>query len=362
MKVEDLDTPVLLVDRGALGRNVARMAALAAEAGLSCRPHAKAHKCPHIARLQIEAGAAGVCCAKLGEAEVMAAAGIGDILVTTPAVGRSKAMRLAAAAQAARIAVVVDDSGNVADLAAAAQTAGRKLDVLVEVDVGQGRCGVPPGPRAAELARLVAGHPWLRFRGLQGYQGALQMQAGLAERRRAVRSALDLLADSAEAVRKAGIEVETLTGGGTGSSAIDAALGGLTEIQPGSYVFMDSNYRAIQWPGAPAPPFESALTVLAGVVSRPAADRAILDAGWKSISGDGGPPSAVDHPEAEFGFAGDEHGALAFPGAAPLAVGDKVALMPSHCDTTVNLHDRFVVVSGGEVEDVWEVAARGRSQ
>ena len=362
MKVEDLDTPVLLVDRGALGRNVARMAALAAEAGLACRPHAKAHKCPHIARLQIEAGAAGVCCAKLGEAEVMAAAGIGDILVTTPAIGRSKAMRLAAAAQAARIAVVVDDPGNVADLAAAAQTAGRKLDVLVEVDVGQGRCGVPPGPRAAELARLVAGHPWLRFRGLQGYQGALQMQAGLAERRRAVRSALDLLADSAEAVRKAGIEVETLTGGGTGSSAIDAALGGLTEIQPGSYVFMDSNYRAIQWPGAPAPPFESALTVLAGVVSRPAADRAILDAGWKSISGDGGPPSAVDHPQAEFGFAGDEHSALAFPGAAPLAVGDKVALMPSHCDTTVNLHDRFVVVSGGEVEDAWEIAARGRSQ
>ena len=362
MKVEDLDTPVLLVDRGALARNVARMAALAAGAGLACRPHAKAHKCPQVARLQVEAGAAGVCCAKLGEAEVMAAAGIGDVLVTTPVVGRSKAARLVQAAREARIAAVVDDAGNAAGLAAAARTAGLRLDVLVEVDVGQGRCGVPPGQPAAELARLVAGHPWLRFRGLQGYQGALQMRPGLAGRRREVRRALDLLADSAEAVRKAGIEVETLTGGGTGSSAIDAALGGLTEIQPGSYVFMDRNYRAIEWPGAAAPPFESALTVYAGVVSRPAADRVVLDAGWKSISGDGGPPSAVDHPEAQFAFAGDEHGALAFPGTAPLAVGDKVALMPSHCDTTVNLHDRFVVVGGGEVEDVWEIAARGRSQ
>ncbi len=362
MNLEDLDTPVLLVDRPAFERNLRRMSALAAESGLACRPHAKAHKSPEIARRQIDAGAVGICCAKLGEAEVMAAAGIPDILITTGVIGRSKAMRLASAAEGARIAVVVDDAENVDILAAAAQTAGRRLDVLVEIDVGQGRCGVPPGPRAAELAARIADHRWLAFRGLQGYQGSAQMRARLRDRRQAVRTALDLLLESAELVRRAGLEVAVLTGGGTGTSALDAALGGLTELQPGSYVFMDSNYQAIEWTDAPAPPFECALFVYAGAISRPAPHRVILDAGWKTISGDGGLPSAVDHPGATFRFAGDEHCELTFQGTAPLAVGDKAMLMPSHCDTTVNLHDRFIVIAHGAVEDVWEIAARGRSQ
>ncbi len=362
MKIEELDTPVLMVDAASFERNIARMSALAAEAGIAYRPHAKAHKSPHVAKLQIEAGAVGVCCAKLGEAEVMAEAGIEDILITTGVIGRSKVMRLVNAAQKSRIAVVVDDADNIADLAAGAQTAGLRLDVLVEVDVGQGRCGVPPGPRAAELAVLIDGNPWLTFKGLQGYQGAVQMRASLAERRSAVEKALDLLNRSADLVRKAGIEIAVLTGGGTGTSVIDIALGGLTELQPGSYIFMDTNYSAIEWQDAPAPPFESSLSVYAGVISRPAPNRVILDSGWKAISGDGGPPMAINHPEAVFRFAGDEHGELSFPGDSPLAVGDKVVLMPSHCDTTVNLHDRFIITRDDEVEDIWEIAARGRSQ
>lgn len=362
MKIQDLDTPVLLVDADAFERNVARMAKLCADAGVACRPHAKAHKSPQVARIQMDAGAVGMCCAKLGEAEVMAAAGIEDLHITTPVVGVSKIVRLIEAARQSRVSVVADDADNISDLAAGAQTAGLRLDVLVEVDVGQGRCGVPPGPRAAELARLIDGHPWLRFRGLQAYQGLIQMRGDIAERRAAAAEALEKAELSARSVREAGLDIEVLTGGGTGTSAIDAATGGLTELQPGSYIFMDTNYSAIEWDGAPRPPFENALTVLAGVLSRPASDRAILDSGMKAISGDGGAPRAVDHGEAEFRFAGDEHGQLTFPGAAPLGVGDKVTLLPSHCDTTVNLHDRFIVTRGGEVEDVWEIAARGRSQ
>ena len=362
MKIEDLDTPVLLVDADAFERNVARMARLCADAGVACRPHAKAHKSPEVARIQIEAGAVGMCCAKLGEAEVMAAAGIADLHITTPVVGASKIMRLIEAARQSHISVVADDADNISDLAAGAQTAGLRLDVLVEVDVGQGRCGVPPGPRAAELAKTIDGHPWLRFRGLQTYHGLIQMTGDLGERRAAAAAALEKAEHSARLVREAGLEVAVLTGGGTGTSAIDAAAGGLTELQPGSYIFMDTNYSAIEWDDAPAPPFENALTVLAGVLSKPAPDRAILDSGTKAISGDGGAPRATGHAEAEFRFAGDEHGQLTFPGDAPLKVGDKVVLLPSHCDTTVNLHDRFIVTRGGEVEAVWEIAARGRSQ
>jgi len=362
MKVEELDTPVLMIDRPAFDRNIARMAAFASDAGIAYRPHGKAHKCPEIGRIQIEAGAVGLCCAKLGEAEVMADAGIPDILITTGVIGWTKIMRLINIARQARIAVVADDPDNIADLAAAAQTAGLKLDVLVEIDVGQGRCGVPPGPRAAELAALIDGHPWLNFKGLQGYQGSVQMCTSLAERRQAVADALDRLNESADLVRKAGVGIEVLTGGGTGTSVIDGALGGLSELQPGSYIFMDTNYSAIEWQDAPTPPFENALTVYACAISRPAENRVILDSGWKSISGDGGLPVARDHPEANFRFAGDEHGELSFDGASPLSVGDKVVLIPSHCDTTVNLHDRFIVTAENEVEGIWEIAGRGRSQ
>jgi D-serine deaminase-like pyridoxal phosphate-dependent protein len=335
---------------------------LAANAGVKYRPHAKSHKSPTIARMQLEAGAAGICCAKLGEAEVMALAGIPDILITTEVVGRSKLMRLLGISQQARIAVVADDERNIAELAGAAQTAGVRLDVLVEVDVGQGRCGVPPGPEAARLARVIAESRWLRFRGLQGYQGAIQMTGGFGAREAQVRESLGRLMETAELVKKAGVEFDVLTGGGTGTSIIDGALHGLTELQPGSYVFMDSKYRGIEWPGGAAQPFETSLSILATVISRPAADRAIVDVGLKAASSDHGPVAPTGLPGAVYAFAGDEHGHLRFEGRCPLSVGDKVTLIPSHCDTTVNLYDRYVVTKGGYVEDVWEIAARGRVQ
>ncbi len=359
--VGEVDTPALLLDLDALERNIRRMEELAKDAGIAYRPHAKSHKSPVIAKLQLAAGAAGVCCAKLGEAEVMEAAGIGDILITTPVIGTGKIERLVQTARRAAIAVVVDDAGNIDDLARAARDADIGLDVVIEVDVGQGRCGVAPGPAAAALAeRIAAGG--LRFRGLQGYQGLIQMTPDFGARRDAALAALDRLLETAEQVRGLGMEVAVLTGGGTGTSVIDAAQGGLTEIQPGGYIFMDSRYGGIEWDDGNPTPFEKSLTLLATVISRPDANRAILDIGYKAVSSDGGLPVPIDAPGASFGFAGEEHGQLAYEGACPLEIGDVVAFWPSHCDTTVNLYDRYVCIRGGAVAAVIDIAARGRVQ
>jgi 3-hydroxy-D-aspartate aldolase len=362
MQIEDIDTPVLMIDMPAMERNLQRMAALCKQAGVAMRPHAKAHKSPDIAKMQIEAGAVGVCCAKLGEAEVLAHGGVPDILITTPVIGIPKLMRLAHAANQARIAVVVDDAANVEEMSRVAQTAGVKLDVVVEVDVGQRRCGVQPGEPALALAQRVRDADWLNFRGLQGYQGLIQMTAGYAERREAALAALKLLTDTAELIRAARIEVPVLTGGGSGTSVIDAAAGGLTELQPGGYLFMDSRYAAIEWDDGNQVPFETSLSVLVSVISRPDEHRAIIDVGHKSMTSDGGPPVPVDLPGAAFSYGGEEHGVLTWDGPCPLSHGDKVVLRPAHCDTAVNLYDMFVCTRDGEVEGVIEIAARGRSQ
>ena len=363
MSIEDLDTPVLLINADALERNIQRMQELSVEAGIAYRPHTKSHKSPMLAQMQLDAGAHGICCAKLGEAEVMADAGIPDILITTPVIGRSKLQRLVNAAQQSRISVVADDADNISDLAAAAQTAGIRLDVLVEVDVGQGRCGVPPGPEAARLARLIGDTRWLRFKGLQGYQGLIQMTTSIAERETAARAALELLTTTADDVRAAGIKIEVLTGGGTGTSVIDVALAGLTELQPGSYIFMDSRYTTIEWLGGTPTPFENALTVLGTVVSRPATDRCIVDVGYKAASSDGGLPLPIGLEGVIFSFAGDEHGQLQFSDKARMpAIGDKVSFIPSHCDTTANLYDQFIVTRKDHIEAIWDISARGRLQ
>ena len=363
MKLNELDTPVLLVDADALERNIARMQKLAASAGIAYRPHAKAHKTPVIAEMQLAAGAVGVCCAKLGEAEVMAANGIKDILITSPVIGLSKLMRLMHVAGEAKIAVVVVDASNIADMARCAHTAGVRVDVVIKIDVGQHRCGVQPGEPAVALAQAVMTQKWLSFRGLQGYQGSIQMTASFAERKAAAQAAHAKLAETAEAVRRAGIRVDVLTGGGSGTSVIDAALHGLTEIQPGGYIFMDSRYRGIEWDDGNRVPFEQSLSLLTSVISRPAPDRAILDMGLKCVSSDGGPPLPVDLPGATFTFGGEEHGMLSWNGApCPLALGDQVRFWPTHCDTTVNLHDQFIVHRGDEVADVWPIPARGRVQ
>lgn len=360
----EVDTPALLLDLNQVEHNIDRYQRGAAAAGIQLRPHAKAHKCSAVGRIQVERGAAGLCCAKLGEAEALAPAGLRDLLVTTPVVGPLKIRRLMELARSARMSVVADDESNIAALSEAAGSAGVQLDVLVEVDIGQGRTGVPPGPRAGELAVRISRSRGLRFRGLQGYQGKLQAIVTLADRAAQVGEAMARLRSSIDGVRAAGLECAVVTGGGTGTFPIDVGLRTLTELQPGSYVTMDTTYARVALGGeGDAHPLGQPLTILATVISRPSAAKAIVDVGWKSASNDGGLPMVKGRPGLVFEFAGDEHGSIrSEAGALELALGERIELIPSHCDTTVNLHDRFTVHRSGRLEGVWAIEGRGRSQ
>lgn len=363
--IDDVDTPALILDATMLEANIASMAKLFAGKTQFLRPHAKTHKSIAIAKMQLASGATGICCAKLGEAEALAVdSSINDIFITTPLSGRRKLERLERLARTVKLAVLVDDIAAIEALADVGAHADRIIEVLVEVDVGQQRCGTFPGPAAAHIADAIARNKHLRFKGLHGYQGKLQMMASYAERRAAVNSALERLFESARHCQRSGHDIEILTGGGSGSLAIDLALAGLNEIQPGSYVFMDANYRRIAWDEAgSSPPFESSLTILGSVVSRPTADRAVIDIGWKSASSDSGPP-VPKLTELVFDFAGDEHGTIRRRDgkALNLALGEKVELVPSHCDTTVNLFSDYTMVRDGRLVGKLAIEARGRSQ
>lgn len=357
---EDIATPALLIDVDILDANLKKMAEIAKAANIAYRPHAKSHKQPLIAHKQLRAGANGICCAKLSEAEVMVEGGIGNILITSPVVAKSRLCHLAALARHANLAVVADSEENVADLDAAARRAGARLGVVIEVDVGQARCGISSPDLAVKLATKVTEAHSLDFHGLQGYYGNIQLEPSATKRRAAARAGLDLLLRMADHIRSAGIEVRTLTGGGTGTLAIDIALGGLSELQPGSYVFMDSRYSEIEWPASGRPPFRSSLTVLATVISRPTRNRAVLDSGWKSVSNDSGNPVAITGDGIRFRFAGDEHAVLEHDEVLPFQIGNTIELIPSHCDTTLNLYDHCYAIRSEVVEAVWPIPGRGK--
>lgn len=360
----EVDTPALLLDIGQVQANIALMQARAHAAGLQLRPHAKAHKSPRIARMQKEAGAVGICCAKLAEAEIMVAGGQDDILITTPVVDAGKLARLVHLARQARIAVVADDAAGIHALGNAARQAGVQVGVIAEVDVGQGRCGVAPGPAVLALALAAGAFPGtLGLAGVQGYQGRLQNLASFSERDAAVGLAMDKLQQSLACLRQAGVSVPVVTGGGTGSAPLDMRRKILTELQPGSYISMDRAYAATEWDDEHGlPPFGQPLLVLASVLSRPESNRVVIDVGWKSINSDGAAPLVWQRPDLQFEFAGDEHALLRSVGEINLAPGDRVLLMPGHCDTTVNLYDAFTVQRDGEVEGRWPIEARGKSQ
>ena len=318
------------------------------------RAHAKTHKCPVIAHHQIMRGAVGVCCQTLGEAEAMVAGGVRNILITNQVVEPGKMARLAALAAQAEVLVCVDDEGNVRDLDLVAGGFGVRLPVLVEVDIGQNRCGVDPGEPALALARSVAGRPNLRFAGIQAYHGKAQHLYDLEERVEVVERAVALVRSTVELIRSEGLSCEVVTGGGTGSYPIEAASGVYNEVQAGSYIFMDADYKKVD---GVASAFEASLFVLTTVLSR-AGGRAVCDAGLKASSIDSGLPLVKDRPEILYLSASDEHGTLR-PDDRPLLVGDRLFLIPGHCDPTVNLHDWFVGVRNGRVEAIWPIAARG---
>ncbi len=356
--LDEVDTPALIIELDAFERNLKRLSNAVAGRGVRVRAHAKTHKSPEIARRQIAAGAIGVCCQKVSEAEVMVEGGVADVLVSNEVVGARKLERLAALARRARIGVCVDDAANVRELSQAAQRAGATLDVYVEVDVGARRCGVEAGAPALALAREVAASPGLRFAGLQAYHGAAQHLRAMSERRAAIARAASAANQTRRLIESEGLACPTVTGAGSGSFAFEIESGVFDEIQPGSYVFMDADYAKNEW-AAPLPRFEHALFVLSTVMSRPAADRAVLDAGLKALSLDSGMPLVWEHPGLRYVRASDEHGVLEVAAGVPPALGERLLLVPGHCDPTVNLYDWYVCLRDGRVEALWPVSARG---
>ena len=359
--VDEVDTPALLVDLDAFERNLDRMAERARALGVRLRPHAKTHKSPEVAKRQIVRGAVGVCVQKVAEAVAMVSGGVGDVFVSNEVVGRAKLERLAALARRARIAVCVDDAGNAADLSRAVVAAGSTIQVFVEVDVGGARCGIAPGLPAADLALAVSALPGLAFAGLHAYHGSAQHLRTEAERRVAIGRACERAADTRDRIRASGLDVPLITGAGTGTFEIEGASGVYGEIQAGSYVFMDVDYARNQ-PGEDSVfgRFEHSLFILSMVMSQPLPGRAVCDAGHKASSSDSGLPRVADHPGATYVGASDEHGVIAIdpPGSGP-RLGDRIRLIPGHCDPTVNLHDWLVGIRGGRVECLWPVSARG---
>ncbi len=357
--MESIATPALVIDLDAMERNLQRMAEFARAHRVRLRPHAKMHKSAAIARLQMDAGAVGVCVQKTSEAEALAAAGIGDIFISNEVIAPDRLARVAALAQRVRLAIAVDSSLGIDRLAAALRAAGSGLDVFVEIDVGQGRCGVAPAAAGA-LAQQVVSHG-LRFAGLQAYHGKAQHLRGAAQRDAAIRHAVTLARAAQASITAAGIACPLVTGAGTGTFACEATSGVYGELQCGSYLFMDRDY-ADNEPMPNAPGFEHALFVKGQVMSR-GHSHAVIDAGHKSHAIDSGLPR-VWGAALEFGDGGDEHGILRAKGADPLpALGETVWLVPGHCDPTVNLHDHYAAVRGGleqgVVEAVWPIEARG---
>jgi D-serine deaminase-like pyridoxal phosphate-dependent protein len=361
--LDAVDTPALLLDLDASEANIAALHAQAAAAGLAVRAHGKAHRCPDLALRQIAAGAIGICVQKVGEAEGFAAAGVRDILVTNEIASPAKCLRLAklASQPGMRVATCVDAPVQVDWLAEACVRADSRLDVLIEIDVGQGRCGVETPAQALALAEAIErAAPRLALRGFQAYHGRAQHLRGVAERAQAVTQAAGIVNQFRIVLEAAGFAIHEVSGGGTGSFPNEAGAATWTEIQAGSYALLDLDYRANTVDPA-APPLRQALGVMLTVISR-RASQVVLDGGLKSFAVDSGLP-AMRAPGWQVTGMSDEH-TVAVPreGAAALAVGQQVILDPGHCDPTVNLHDWIVGFRGDRVEAVWPVLPRGASR
>jgi D-serine deaminase-like pyridoxal phosphate-dependent protein len=367
--VDAIDTPALVIDLDAMERNLDRMASFARERQLRLRPHAKTHKSAELARLQMAQGAVGVCVQKTDEALALAEAGVGDIYISNEVIAPAKLARLAQAVQAlpTRFALAVDSLPGIARLAAALQQAGvvraQAVDVFIEIDIGQGRCGVAPGDAVLPLARAIAGHPVLRLAGLQAYHGGAQHQRSRAERDATLLASTQAVVGTRDLLLARGFEVPLVTGAGTGSLVREAASGVWGELQPGSYLFMDADYAANE-ADPEGPRNEHALFVKSLVMSRNQ-HHAVCDAGHKSHAIDSGLPTVHLPSGLAFANGGDEHGILrpvTSDGLLP-ALGETVWLIPGHCDPTVNLHDFYVGVRGGlvqgQVERLIRVDARG---
>ncbi len=358
----DLDTPVLCLDAEMVDANISKMARFVRQRGVNLRPHTKTHKCPQIAHRQIAAGAVGVCCAKLGEAEVMAQAGVKGILVPNQIVGPNKIGRLAGLSAWADVTVAADNEDNVREMSAAAVESGITIKIIIELDVGMGRCGVRSMEEGVQLAKTIVGLPGTVFCGIMGYEGHCVMKEPYEEREKTTATSLKDLISLKNEIEAAGIEVPIVSSGGTGTFQITPDIEGITEIQAGSYVTMDAKYRSVG-----IDQFENALTILSTVISVHG-ESAVCDLGLKSATGEFGMPVVIDPPGWEIVGLSEEHAALK---RSPMErsgenvtrdcrVGDVIEVIPSHGCTTINLHDFFYITKDDSVVGVWPIAARGK--
>jgi 3-hydroxy-D-aspartate aldolase len=356
------DTPALMLDMDALERNIGRMADYFRGKKAKLRPHVKGHKSPFIAQMQIIAGAAGVTCATMKEAEVMVQSGINDVFIANEILDEEKIQMLAKLARYSSIKVAVDSERNAKQISNAASRRMSKIGILIDVNLGgqtgfEGildRCGLPPGPSVATLANEVSRMKNLEFKGLMGYEGGLRKFPEYERRKAACERALTLLIETRDLVSDSGLSVDTVSCGGTRSYNIAGEFPGVTEVQAGSYVFMDETYRRFGLG------FEIASTVSASVISNPKAHKVITDAGLKAISMDQGLPLVKDKPEWEVTDLNAEHGHIIVKRVDEVIdVGQTVELVPTHIDTTVCLHDSYLLVRDGKFEMRLGVAARG---
>jgi 3-hydroxy-D-aspartate aldolase len=362
--LDEIDTPALIVDLDAFERNIQKMAQYVAASGVRLRAHAKTHKSSDVAKKQIAAGAVGQCVQKVGEAEALVKAGVRDVLVTNQIVGTDKLRRLAALAHQAQIGLCFDDPAQLRAASDAAVREGVCLEGYVEIDAGMSRCGVKPGVAAADLARQIADADGLTFRGIQAYHGSAQHLPTALERQAEIAKAIAFVKETQDALRQIGLEADAVTGAGTGTFRLEAESGVYTELQAGSYAFMDVDYAMIQdESGHDYSEFEHSLFVLSTIMSVAGESWVVADAGLKSYSGEKGPPRVHNGPGLSVVSMSDEHGKIAVSqGVKRPKLGEKVLLIPGHCDPTINLHNWYVGVRNGRVEEIWDIDARGASR
>ncbi len=357
--ITELDTPALIVDLDAFEANLDHMRAYVEQAGVRLRAHAKTHKSVDVAKLQMtRGGACGVCVQKTAEAEALVAGGISDVMISNQVTAPAKIARVAALTEKARVLICVDDSENIAALSRAMVGRSASLEVLVEIDVGNGRCGVKPGKDAVALATQIAAADGLRFAGLQAYQGHAQHIYDHAERKIAVDTVIAQTAQTVEMLQEAGLNCVIVAGAGTGTHPFEAGSGVYNELQCGSYIFMDADYGRVREKDDVPLPFQNALFVLTSIMSVAGDGRAVCDAGHKAASIDCGLPLVSGREDLIYNDASDEHGVIKDPDNT-LRLNDQLWLIPGHCDPTVNLHEEIIAVRNGKVETVWPVSARG---
>ncbi|KON30201.1 hypothetical protein AC482_04395 [miscellaneous Crenarchaeota group-15 archaeon DG-45] len=355
LEKDELDTPALLIDLDLMEENISTMADFFRGKEAALRAHTKVHRTPILAHKQMEAGAKGVCCQKVGEAEVMVASGIRDVMVTNEIVAPAKIRRLVSLAKHADISVPVDDASNAKALARAVKGEGVELSVLVDIHMGSGRCGVEPGEPALRLARSIQELKGLRLRGLMGFEGHVSAMEPREKRRVEIERLEGLLIETKELMERDGMEVPEVSTGSTGTYDVSGRIPGVTEVQAGTYILMDANYHQH------VPEFGCALSVLSTVISRPSSDRAITDAGRMSISTPRGTPLVKGMDGLEVVGVHAENTILRVEGHADAAIGDKIEIIPPYLDGTVKLHERFHGIRNGRVEAAWEIIGRDSS-